>query len=483
MDLNMIKGLGPTFRQTLYKNGVLDVEQLVKILPSKVEFLETVKFDSLKMDVKSTLEVTVLTYGELVNDSENSTFSVNCEGNILTVNMKYHYSQSKILTPGKKIKILGVLDSKTNIFEIENFFDIELESFRCTYDVAGLPSSQIQNFSEKGLLILNKFENELPMYIKNKLGISSYSSILSDIHSPNSKNTFINGLKNYTYEMLFSFFTSYYYYILSTSLLRKDEEALGGVRINTVMSEFSDVSVNLKKSLNELLKNFKKNVYTNLLMENSTELDKKIISVISIVSKIAMKKQVVIIAKENFEFYVNLKEELLKYNIKMDVMARKGRNKENFESFNTGKYDVLITLPVHFDTLNTNSVGLVIVDEEDFEIGRRFAINCNNCDTIFLTKSSLGNPINNELFKNIFSLNTTSEVYSLKDIIFNNLFKSDNYNIIKEMLSDDDIKEIVKNVSIDSFDFIATKRFKENKENYDYLKKIIDTQNEGVFKK
>lgn len=474
MDLNMIKGLGPTFRQTMYKNGVLNVEQLVKILPSKIEFFEPSKLSTINKSEFVTLEVSVTTYIENADDSEKLNFTVNCDGEIVNASVKSRYFYKKQLIPGKKLRIRGFFDVDNRSIDIDTIFDIDAKIFQTFYEVGDLPSSQIHNFSEKGLTILNEFDNEIPACIKEKLGVKSYSDILVDIHLPKSCEVFIKALENYTYELLFNFFISYYYYILSTSLPRSEECNFDINKISAVINDFG-ITQEQKKNLNLLLNEFKKPFYTNVLFENICEEDKKITTLISIISKVSLKKQIVIIAKENFEYYKELKEILLKYHIKTDIMARKGRNKENFESFNTGKYDVLITLPVNFETLSTKDIGMIICDDESFEVANRLKLNCNNADTLFYTNSTLSNNFNRKIFKNITPLNEKSDDSSIKDTIFNNILTSDNYSILSDLLEKESIERIVDESSIDAYDFIKNKKFKENKENFEYFKKLMDS--------
>ncbi len=475
MDLNMIKGLGPAFRQTMYKSGVNDVEQLVKILPSKIDFFVPVKLNTIVESSYVTLEITVLTYNEGSDSAEKINFTVRCDDIVINASIESKYYYRKQLMPGKKFKIRGFFDVNTKCIDVESLFDIDSKIFQTSYEVGDLPSSQINNFTEKGLTILNEYSNEMPSYINKKIGISSYSDILNDIHMPKSSDIFVKALKNYTYEIIFNFFTSYYYYIMSTSTQRTEENAFDSNKINSyITSNATELNVNQKKVLNELLKEYKRGIYTNIVVENYSEIDKKIISLISIISKVSMKKQIIIVTKENFEFYTNLKEELLNHNIKVDIMARKGRNKENFESFNSGKYDVLVTPPVNFDTLNTQSVGLIVCDEENFDISKRFSLDCNNSDTVFFSKSSLNDNLDKEILKNMTILSMDEKTNNFKDSIFKNILNNPNYKIIYGLLSETDIKKIVIECTNDAFDFIKNKKFKENKENYNYLKKIID---------
>lgn len=475
MDLNMIKGLGPTFRQTMYKNGVFDVEQLIKILPSKIEFCEPVDFDSITKSGNTTLEVTILTYIEPVGDDEERLhFTVSC-GREVKATVKSNPSIKKQLIPGKKIKIYGFFNLEEDSIEIETIFDINDKIFKTFYEVGDLPSSQIKNFSEKGLHILTDFSKEIPDYIKEKLGVVSYSSILQDIHMPKSCDGFVRAIKNYTYEIFFNFFTSYYYYVLSTTTPRNENEKLDPIKINAAISLFGDfATIEKKKNLNEILKEFKKPFYTNLLLENYSNEDKKLAVITSIITKVSMKKQVVIITKENFELYTSMKEDLASLNIKVDVMARKGRNKENFTQFNTGKFDVLITPPVNFETLETKDVGLVICDSEIFDFSKRYSLNCNNTDTIFLTQTKLTSKIDKQILKNISVINLDEEEKTLKEIIFTNFLSNPNYGIIDELLNDDDIRDIIVRSSYDSYDFIKNKRFKEDKKSFDYFKKLMN---------
>lgn len=480
MDLNMIKGLGPTFRQTLYKNGILDVEQLLRNLPSKIQFFEVSNLSSIKESSTVTLVVTVATYFDSSNEEETFNFSVNCEGKMINASIKNSYYNKKQLIPGKKIKIRGYFDIKNDCIEVETIFEVNSDFFETFYELGDLPSSQVHNFSEKGLAILSQFPNELPNYINEKIGVKNFMEILSDIHIPKSSDSFIKALENYTFEMFFKYFTCYYYYIVSTSLTRQEEISFDLSKITSAIADFESLFTSIHKAnLNFILKEFKKPFYTNILIENSNDIDKEISTIISIVSKVSLKKQVVIITKENFDFYSNLKEKLVKRNIKVDIMARKGRNKENFESFNSGKYDVLITQPVNFETIDTKRIGLVINDFDDFFVNKRFSLNCNNTDTIFYSKSSLGKNLDASLFKNLNSFNNSEYTSSIKDVIFENLLHDKKFKILNELIDEQKFIEVIRFSSELAFDFVKNKKFKDNKENLDYFKKVIDSFSDG----
>lgn len=471
----MINGLGPDKRQTMYKNDILDVEKLVKILPSTINFYEPIDINTIKESAKVTLEVVILSYIETLNDDEKLCFTVSCGGKELNAVIKNHPSIKKKVNPGKKIKIYGFFDLDSKEIDIETMFDINEDVFESIYEVGGLASSLIQNFTEKGLQILGTVRNEIPTYIKEKLGVKTYLSILNDIHMPKSQEIFMKAIKNYTYEIFFNFFVSYYYYIVSTSTKRIEENKLDPVKVNSVINSFDDfATIEKKKNINEILNEFKKPFYTNIVLENFTNEDKVFATMALIITKVSMKKQVVIIAKENFELYTSLKEELLKYNVKVDIMARKGRNKENFSQFNSGKYDVLITPPVNFETISTQDVGLVICDDEQLNIFKRYSLNCNNTDSLFFTKTKYGRGINKQIFKNIDIINLEVENKSLKDVMFDNLLNNENYKILYNLLDEECVNELINSSSIDAYDFIVNKRFKEDKNNYEYFKKLID---------
>ncbi len=471
MDLNMIKGLGRTYQQLLVKNNISNVEQLLRLLPSKISFFEVADITKIKDKELVTIEGQIVS--NIVDFDENMLkFKFKSSNTVIECTIEKAHLLKKYLLTGKVLKILGSYDRSTCFFHICRIFEEDCYSYETNYSISEINSSLIEKFIEKGLIITDNFDNEMPTYIKEKLNFQSFKDILLRIHSPKSETDFVDAVKIYTYEILFALFSKYYYYILSTSLQR-DELEYDLSRIREVIEDFNDeITPEKRQQFNFILKECKKNIYSNIIMENISENDKILTALVTAVAKISTKKQVVIVSKENFDLYASLKNILNKYNIKTEVMTKKGKNKENFENFNSGKFDLLITQPVNFSTLNTKNVRLIIIDEDLFKINSRFCLNCNNTDTIFLTKTKFGKNIEKDLFKNFTMI--SEDESDFVDSFYENFFYRDNYEIVKQFITNQDMLNLIRECANDAFDFIKNKKFTLSKENSIYLKKIIE---------
>lgn len=470
MDLNMIMGLGRSYQQILFKNNINDVEQLVRFLPSKITFFNAVSLGSIKENENVNINGQIVS--NVINfDEENLKFKFKSDDIIVECMIKNSHLLKKHLLTGKVLKINGFYSKTSNLFTISKIFDEDEKNYEVEYTMNDINSSLMEKFIEKGLDILTQYHNELPQYIKEQNGYTSYKEVLRNIHIPSSKEVFDKALCDYTYEILFNLFTKYYYYILSTSLQRS-EDSYDLDRISSVINEFKEqITAENKNITNLILKECKKNIYSNVLIENKAMEDKFLITLLTTVAKVSTKSQVVIISKENFDDYAALKPILSKYGIKTEIMTKKGKNKENFTGFNSGSFDVVVTQPVNFSTLNTSKTRLIIIDSENFNINTRFDLNCNNSDTLYFTKTNFGANLDKDIFKNITLV--SEKEHNFVNSFYENYLASENFDIIKNLISNETMLGILKKSANDAFEFIKTKKF-TLAANSSYFKKNIE---------
>lgn len=470
MDLNMIMGLGRSYQQIFIKNNIDNVEQLVRFLPSKITFFNPIKIELIKDNENATILGQIIS--NIVNvDSENLKFKFKSDEIVIECMIKNTHLLKKHLLTGKTLKINGVYNKEKNLFFVNKIFDEDEKHFQIDYNLDGLNSSLHEKFVEKGLLILSDYENELPQYIKEKNGYNNFKDVLINLHKPRNEDVFKKALCDFTYEIVFNLFTKFYYYILSTSLQRV-EDSYDLTRISSVIADIKDeLTQDKKDKINLILKECKKNIYSNVIVENMC-LEQKILTTLLVsVAKVSTKSQVIIVAKENFDDYAALKPILNKYGIKTEVMTKKGKNKENFSNFNSGSCDVVLTQHVNFSTLNTNKTRLIIIDDSNFNINTRFELNCNNSDTLYFTKTKFGSNINKDIFKNVTLL---SEVeHNFVNSFYENYLYNENFNIIKNELTNQKILEILETAAVDAYDFIKSKKFTAPGNNI-YFKKNIE---------
>ncbi len=470
MDLNMIMGLGRSYQQILIKNKIDDVEQLLRFLPSKIDFFNATSINLIKENQNVTIKGQIVS--NIINyDDENLKFKFKSDEVVIECMIKNSHLLKKHLLTGKILKINGMYSKDTNLFTIFQVFDEEEKHFEIEYDMQNINSSQMEKFIQKGLNILNNYDNELPQYIKNKSGYSNFKDVLLNIHNPKSSDIFVKALCDYTYEIIFNLFVKYYYYILSTSLQR-DENPYDLTRISTVISDYKSELLDENKSIiNNILKEFKRNIYSNVIVENKTMDEKFLITLLTIVAKVSTKSQVILVSKENFGAFTELKSILSKYGMKAEIMTKKGKNKENFSTFNSGSCDVVITQPVNFSSLNTTNTRLIIIDSNEFNTNNRFDLNCKNADTLFFTNTKFGANLDKDIFKNVTVF--SKDEHNFVNSFYENYFYSENFEIIKKSVKNEKILEILKNAAEDAYDFIKTKKF-TLAENSLYFKKIIE---------
>lgn len=471
MDLNMIKGLGRSYQQILFKNNISNVEQLIRLLPKKIKFTEIIDINEVKNDGTIAVEGTILTNVDFLND-DMLQFKIKTSNKVLNCNIKKsNYTKKQLLT-GKTFKFLGYFECVNDEMEIFNICDINDKNFEIEYNIPEIQSSLIEKFILKGMENLEKYSNELPIYIKNEMNYTDYSDIMKKIHSPVSKEDFNEGLSLYSYELFFNFFVKFYYYIFSTSLQREDNP-YDLTRINQLKEEFGiQFTDSIKNKINFLLKECKKSCYNNIIIENLDE-DKFLVLLFTIVAKVSTKKQVVIVTKNEYDFYSNYKVILQKYNIKMDIMTKKGKNKDNFENFNSGKFDVLLTSNVNFETLNTNNIGMIIIDDEEFNLNNRSCIKSSNSDTVFITKTNFGTNFDSSLLKNFSIL--SDGIVDFTEEFLNIFLENNQYESLMKLLGKEEIEKNVKKSAETAYDFIKNKRFKESIENSIYFKNNIES--------
>ncbi len=461
MDLNMIRGLGPSVQQNMHKCNIFNVEQLVRLLPNDVVFYN--KFnDELSSNIKD-----ITLYGEILSHVEEHnqilTFIINKNGENITVEIENNHLLQKKLIPGQKIQVTG--DYIDGVFKCNKYF-LEEVKYELFYNNDYFTSNQLETFIKYALGIIDEKNIDLPIYLRDKYKFKTIKELLLEFNSPTSSDNFENSLEMYIFVILFNYCTNIYYFIYSTMGYRTEEIPYD---LSKIKNSLEGKNVN-KDILNSILLEFKKKIFSNVLLEKPTLEEKESLLPTIILSKVLLHKQV-LIQTNNMDFYVNLKDLLLSYNVKLETITRKSNVKNVYENFNKGKYDVVVVDKISFSGIDTSKLGLVIIDKENFETIDRLELNCN-CDTLFISNQTINKLFPKETFKNIKVIGVSNDS-NYYDLITKDILKNINKDILGKIISLDTLRKIMIKAVDESHAFIRDKKFKECKEYSEYLKHNI----------
>lgn len=461
MELSKIKGLGLGNQQELFNNNIKNIEQLLKLLPSSIKFYEKIDIKDLNDDKYISITGTIISPLTTV-ENQILTFSINSKGENIIIYIKKQHLIKKQLSVGKIMQFNGMYKVNEKILYAETFFAAEIKSKK-EYELKNIHTAIVEKFINKGLIIFDNFV-DLPLEYNCKLYFNSYKDVLINIHLASNFKDYKKALEDYIYIELFDNLICFYYFIYSTKTYRREELDYHESKMNMVFNDNRlDNDLDIIKKVDEINSIMKSDEYKNILIENINDNNKKYLLTMIISAKVFIKKQVLIITKDAELLYDTINSSLNSYGINIECM----KLNSDCLDFNRGKVDVLVSTTANIDSLNTDSIGLVIVEGETFDVSSRLILNNCSCDNLFISNNNIGTYISEMSDKlSIYNFSNNKEDFCTsvyKNYLYRNTYKSYQY------LSKEELRKIFMTALTDAECFIETKQFKSSKDNLSYL--------------
>ncbi len=469
MELNVIKGLGPTYQQLLTNNDINNIYDLIKCLPQQVDFYLEKDINFIEVSDKISIIGTIIS--PTICKNKVLTVSINSNSKIIIAEFENSHLLKKKLAVGKQYKFYGYYDKRKNLLNVDKILDKKITT-DISYDVNKVNTLHIESFIKNGLKFIDKPISKIPTEYLSRFNYKTYNEVLYDIHNPKDEFTYRNAYKCFVYDVLFSNFTKLYY-LLSIKHKRLNNNLIClDTRMKILQENIKTTNVTQEK-ISNIIKNFEKDIYQNILLEQIEDDDLLSILTQALLFKTINKKQVIIFSNKN-EYYSRVKEVLKSVNVNMAINS-------DVIGFNRGSVDIIVTSQKEYKLLNISNVDMIIIDNNTLDIGSRLLLNNCVCDTIFITNTSIKEIIDNEL--NIVS----SNLYNKKDELYKSIYEcylsNYSYNEYEKNINIELLQELINIASLDAKDFILNKRYNDSKSKYNYLKDNLVQSMSDSFKK
>ena len=212
MQLNNIKGVGPSIIKKLEKINIKNIIDLISYYPFRYEILEKSDIDSLENDSKIIIDGMIETIPNVFHFNrkmDKMSFKLNTGDNLLNIVIFNRGFLKQRLSIGTKITVIGKYDKLHNTVTASDIrFGLIppkpiIEPIYHT--INGLSSKQINNFISVALIEDYNVTCNIPSYLMEKYNLLDKKKCISIIHNPSDLNILNKALNTLKYEELFLF--------------------------------------------------------------------------------------------------------------------------------------------------------------------------------------------------------------------------------------------------------------------------------------
>lgn len=373
MELEQIKGLGTKTINLLKKLNINNTYDLLTYYPFRYDIIKRSDINTLNQDDHIVIDGIVESIPTVFrfNKMDKMTFKLNTNDNILTIiiyNRSFLKSKMKI---GTELTIIGKYDKKHNTIIATNmeFSLITHTRIEPIYHmVFGISSKQINHYVNK---VTDKIPNYIPQELIEKYNFIDKNIAIKQIHNPSNMDLLNKALLMLKYEELFLF-------MLKINYLKQNKQIIGLERkvdknlINDFINKLPfKLTLDQLKSVDEIYSDLISKKRMNRLLQGDVGSGKTIVSFIAIYINYLSGYQSVLMAPTEIlarQHFNNIKEIFKEYNINIELLTGKLKQKEKKDIYNKlkeNKIDVLIgTHALFTEGVIYNNLGLVITDEQ-----------------------------------------------------------------------------------------------------------------------
>lgn len=375
-----------TFQEELEKMNLTTFEDVVEFLPRTYINLnlsrETNLEDKEKVVIQGKLvsSPTIVKHGKLTI-VRFSFITINCNFfNIVAFNRPYLCNQLKL---GETYTIMGNYDLEKRVINLIKLVNGEVEEKDKLQPVYSLPSS-IQNYQmiklvQKAFLNILKFEEYVPISLKEKYKLLDKKEALHLVHFPREKSDVYRGLRSLKYEECLLF-------TLKTQWIRKQNKAIyydckKPIPLEKINEFVKNLPYKLTKdqlnAVREIVLDMNKTTLMYRLMQGDVGTGKTLVSAIALYGNYLRGDQGALmaptdaLARQHYQYFKNLfKDTNMKISLLVGGMTLKEKN-EIKKSLKNNEIDLVVgTHALFSDDVIFNSLGLSVIDEQ-----HRFGVN------------------------------------------------------------------------------------------------------------
>ncbi|MEZ0535842.1 ATP-dependent DNA helicase RecG [Caldicellulosiruptoraceae bacterium PP1] len=382
-EIRYVKGVGEKREKLFNKLNIYTLEDLLLYFPKKYLDLGSLKkISELQIDKYESFlgEVTEYIEEKKINKLTIIKIYVKDETGIIeTVWFNQSYIKN-ILKPKEIFSFSGKIEKGYRFLQIKN---PEFEK----YDNTLIHTARIvpiyglcENLSQKVIrnIIYNileqnqlKFEDNIPIVIREKYNLSEVNFALKNIHFPDNNNSLEIAKKRFKFE-------EFYFFQLALLFLKKDIEQIEAISINNVSENFEKfkklLTFNLtnaqERAIKEILDDLQSTKQMNRLIQGDVGCGKTVVAFAAAFVTIKDKFQVALMAPTEVLAYQHYLEaqKLFNDNIKICFLSGSTSKKQKvilLEKISNGEIDLVIgTHAIIQESINFKNLGLVITDEQ-----------------------------------------------------------------------------------------------------------------------
>ena len=371
----MIKGIGPKTISLLNKLQISSVEDLVEYYPYRYDVIKRTDLNGEKVIIDGIVES--LPQVSFFNKKMNRMiFSFNT-GNILCKVVIFNRLFLKNnIKPNIKITVIGKYDQAKNVLVASDIRFSPLSSkpkYEPIYHtINGISSKQLNQYIVSALDYNFKYNEYVPLMLKEKYNLMDKKESIINIHKPNDSNNLKKAINTLKYEELFM-------YMFKMNALRENNKDRIGLERNVSFDKIEEIINKLPfiltsdqlKSVREIYHDLIEPKRMNRLLQGDVGSGKTIVAFLTIIINYfsgyqsALMAPTEILAHQHYNSFVQLFHE---YGIKTEVLTGKTSAKDKkriYQGLREGNIDVIIgTHALITDNIEYNNLGLVITDEQ-----------------------------------------------------------------------------------------------------------------------
>ena len=385
MQLNNIKGVGPSIIKKLEKINIKNIIDLISYYPFRYEILEKSDIDSLENDSKIIIDGMIETIPNVFHFNrkmDKMSFKLNTGDNLLNIVIFNRGFLKQRLSIGTKITVIGKYDKLHNTVTASDIrFGLIppkpiIEPIYHT--INGLSSKQINNFISVALIEDYNVTCNIPSYLMEKYNLLDKKKCISIIHNPSDLNILNKALNTLKYEELFLFMLR----MNSLKLNKKNKIGIkrdvGYENVDSFINKLPfKLTTDQIKCVNEIYDDLISEKRMNRLLQGDVGSGKTIVSFIALyINYLSNREGALMVPTEilAIQHYNNLKNTFKDYNISIELLTGKTKAKERKEilkKLESGEIDIIVgTHALISENVNYKNLSLVITDEQ-----HRFGVN------------------------------------------------------------------------------------------------------------
>lgn len=358
MELTLLKGVGNKTKETLNRNNIYSIKDLVEYFPSNYETFEL----GLKKG-KCNIIATIATAPKVAFFKKNlssMSFKVMSEDQEINVSIYNRNYLSSHLTIGKKIVIQGNYDKKliaTNIF-------FTYEPIKPHYRVKDIPHNTFRKYIKEAIEMYDEIQETLSLDTVSKYKLLSRQQLLKIVHNPKNIEEVKQIYRRTKYE-------EFLLYQLELKQIKMRNKADGiAIPVNSEIRSFIeglefDLTGDQVKTIKDVLNDLKSPDAMNRLIQGDVGSGKTIISVIALYNVYLAGYQSVFMAPTELlaeQHYNKIRAYLPDVNVVLLTSSLKSKT-----ILNMIKEENAIIIGTHAlfqSDVEYKSLGLVITDEQ-----------------------------------------------------------------------------------------------------------------------